>query len=78
MKPVISKDAWLKHVLMVLTEKSEQLHQRPIPGSSFMVKIQKMYGQQEEKEVIEFSKPEILRVIEEFENGCFSPSLKTT
>ena len=33
-----------------------------------------LYGQQEEKEVIELSKPEVLRTIDEFERACFSTS----
>lgn len=33
-----------------------------------------LYGQQEEKEVIELSKPEVLRAIHEFETACFSES----
>ena len=33
-----------------------------------------LYGQQESKEVIELSKPEVLRVIDEFECACFSAS----
>ena len=35
-----------------------------------------LYGQQEEKEVIELSKPEVLRVMEEFENVSISASNK--
>ena len=35
-----------------------------------------LYGQQEEKEVIELSKPAVLRVIEEFENVSLSTSNK--
>ena len=31
-----------------------------------------LYGQQEEKEIIEVSKPEVLRVIEEFETASIS------
>ena len=33
-----------------------------------------LYGQQESKEVIELSKPEVLRAIDEFECACFSAS----
>ena len=33
-----------------------------------------LYGQQEEKAVIELSKPEVLRAIEEFECACFFAS----
>lgn len=33
-----------------------------------------LYGQQEEKEVIELSKPEVLKVINEFENASLSAS----
>ena len=33
-----------------------------------------LYGQQESKEVIELSKPEVQRVIGEFECACFSAS----
>lgn len=33
-----------------------------------------LYGQQEEKEMIELSKPEVLRIIDEFEDACFSTS----
>ena len=35
-----------------------------------------LYGQPEEKEVIELSKPEVLRVIDEFENAILSASNK--
>ncbi len=31
-----------------------------------------LYGKQEEKEVIGLSKPEVLRVIDEYEHACFS------
>ena len=33
-----------------------------------------LYGQQESKEVIELSKPEVLRAIDEFECACLSAS----
>ena len=32
-------------------------------------------GQQESKEVIELSKPEVVRAIDEFERACFSASI---
>ena len=35
-----------------------------------------LYGQPEEKEVIELSKPEVLRSIDEFERACFPASMK--
>ena len=35
-----------------------------------------LYGQQEEKEIIELSKPEVLRAIDELENASISPSNK--
>ena len=33
-----------------------------------------LYGQREEKETIELSKPEILRAMDKFQNACFSTS----
>ena len=38
--------------------------------------IKGLYGQQEEKDVIELSKPEVLRVIEKFENVSLSTANK--
>ena len=35
-----------------------------------------LYGQQEEKEIIKLSKPEVLRAIDEFENASISRSNK--
>ncbi|KAL8591565.1 hypothetical protein ACOMHN_055532 [Nucella lapillus] len=35
-----------------------------------------LYGQPGEKEMIELSRPEVLRILDEFEGACFSPSDK--
>ncbi|KAL8625684.1 hypothetical protein ACOMHN_043959 [Nucella lapillus] len=35
-----------------------------------------LYGQEEEKEMIELSKPEVLRIVHEFQNACFKETTK--
>ncbi|KAL8616927.1 hypothetical protein ACOMHN_041846 [Nucella lapillus] len=67
----------------IVEEREKVLHDGARPESGTLHSILErdsgpkgLYGQEEEKEMIELSKPEVLSIVHEFQNACFKETTK--